>query len=135
MPTLHSTAVSGNPSPADLACAVCNLSFAANGGIESLATDLLALSADVDDHDPLGLLDDPSDPDCQPTIDCRLNYQPTPNLPMSTWYFLTGLSDYDQDHRGHWGASSVGANLTEEAARAIAADLLNQVLDSVAQSA
>ena len=39
-----------------------------------------------------------------------------------------GLSDYDQDHRGFWGASSVPRNgeLSEESALEIARDLIEQ---------
>ena len=48
------------------------------------------------------------------------------------WDILTGSSDYDQDHRGYWGASFIGwnrQNLTD-----VARDLVDQVLDSIAMS-
>lgn len=43
------------------------------------------------------------------------------------WYVLTGSSDYDQDHRGAWGASCLSydrQNLTD-----LARDLIEQAKD------
>lgn len=47
------------------------------------------------------------------------------------WYVHSGPSDYDQDHRGFWGASSFPRGRFDS--RAIARDLLDQVKDQAAQ--
>lgn len=95
------------------------------GGHDALVIDLLALSASIDDYNPADL----TEPGCdEPTIDCRLRYHD------GAFSFLTGSSDYDQDHRGSWGASCVGPNLLSDDALGIAIDLLDQVLDDLAQS-
>jgi hypothetical protein len=97
--------------------------FDAEGGVTALAGTLMHLSQTVAIYDPAALIE----PGCdEPTIDCRLRYHD------GRWFFYTGDSSYDQDHRGHWGASCVGADLTEEDARELAANLLNQVLESLA---
>ena len=47
-----------------------------------------------------------------------------------SWYVYTGSSDYDQDHRGAWGASSLSygrQNLTD-----LARDLIEQAKDDYA---
>jgi hypothetical protein len=96
--------------------------FENDGGFPTLIADILTLSADVEPE--------MVDPGCdEPTIDCRLNYQPGRGFA-----FLTGNSQYDQDHRGFWGSSCVGANEDEESARDIASDLFDQVVEHVAQS-
>lgn len=43
------------------------------------------------------------------------------------WALRYGLSDYDQDHRGYWGASCVPGKGEPFNAQAIAADLIAQV--------
>lgn len=61
-----------------------------------------------------------------PGTDCRLRILPNGN----GWQLLTGLSDYDQDHRGLWGASFLPydrSNLTE-----LARDLIEQCRESEA---
>jgi hypothetical protein len=98
--------------------------FKTAGGPDALSVDLVSLSARVETYDP----DDIRDDSGEPTIDCRLRYHDR------EFYFLTGDASYDQDHRGHWGASCVGVDLTEDEARSIARDLVEQVLDSVAQA-
>ena len=97
--------------------------FESAGGIKALAADILYLSADVnaDDHSEPGV--------DEPFIDCRLRYH------NGMFSFLTGSSDYDQDHRGHWGCSSVGMDCTDDESRSIADDLLDQVIDDAYQSA
>jgi len=97
--------------------------FKDNGGIPALVADLLALSVTVAGvyrtQDPADLID----PDCDsPFIDCRLRYHD------GSFSFITGDSQYDQDHRGHWGSSCVGLDLTTEEATSIALDLLDQIL-------
>jgi len=93
------------------------------GGVYALVEDLLDLSQEASEFDPADIADD----DGNPSIDCRLRYHD------GAWSFLTGDSSYDQDHRGHWGASSVGVGLTRIGANSIAYDLVEQVLDSIAQ--
>ncbi|MFN8993022.1 MAG: hypothetical protein ACK5X3_05070 [Pseudomonadota bacterium] len=45
------------------------------------------------------------------------------------WYFHSGDSQYDQDHRGAWGASSVGERVSMEKAMEIAKDLIEQAAE------
>lgn len=64
---------------------------------------------------------DPCDKDQAPGTDLRLQVN------ASGWYVHTGSSDYDQDHRGAWGASFLPyrrANLAD-----IARDLIGQAKD------
>lgn len=51
------------------------------------------------------------------------------------WYFYTGDSSYDQDHRGYWGASSVTLSDTYDTLRETAKDLIDQVLEDEASNA
>jgi hypothetical protein len=48
------------------------------------------------------------------------------------WALRTGLSDYDQDHRGFWGAGSITASSMVKDLRQTAKDLLEQVQDAYA---
>lgn len=91
------------------------------GGLFALAQDLLVVSRDVEDNF--------IEPGCdEPFINVRLQCH-------DGWSQLrTGDSQCDQDHRGFWGSSSVGQNLTFDGAVSIAKDLINQVLDHEAQS-
>ena len=51
-----------------------------------------------------------------------------------SWSIRTGSSDYDQDHRGHWGASSLSYD--RENLRDLARDLLEQAKEhALARSA
>lgn len=58
--------------------------------------------------------------------------------PDGSWVVRCGLSDYDQDHRGYWGASSVPGVVAGKVKRfdskAIARDLLEQCRESHAES-
>ena len=92
------------------------------GGFPALIADILSLSADVESE----MIADGAD---EPTIDCRLNYQPGRGF-----NFLTGDSQYDTDHRGFWGSSCVGADETDETAADIADGLLEQVIEHASQS-
>ena len=49
-----------------------------------------------------------------------------------SWQVLTGSPDYDTDHRGHWGASCIPWARCSHGD--IARDLVDQVLDSIAES-
>lgn len=67
------------------------------------------------------------DEDSTPGTDCRLRVMDNGN-----WQILTGSSDYDQDHRGFWGASFLPydrANLTH-----LARELIDEAKDSEAMS-
>ena len=46
------------------------------------------------------------------------------------YYVRWGLSDFDQDHRGAWGAASVGKCVSMENCKAIAKDLIEQAAES-----
>jgi len=59
-----------------------------------------------------------------PSMDVRLQFYPN-----GSWAVRTGLSDFDQDHRGFWGASSMGLDTSAEA---LAQELVDQVLEAVA---
>lgn len=51
------------------------------------------------------------------------------------WMVHTGLSDYDQDHSGVWGASSLpGYRRSKFDAESIARELLDQAREMEAQS-
>lgn len=71
--------------------------------------------ADIDDGDG-------------PSIDVRLQVQSD-----GSWELHTGDASYDTDHRGFWGASSVSPDDDEVALIATARDLVDQVLEHVAQ--
>lgn len=47
-----------------------------------------------------------------------------------SFWLLFGASDYDTDHRGHWGASSVRANSDKECLKSVARELLDQVAEA-----
>jgi hypothetical protein len=102
--------------------------FGTAGGLDALSADLVSLSTRVEGCQLPGSIGGYLTPDDPPTIDCRLRYFD------GNWSFLTGDSSYDQDHRGHWGASCVGANLAVSEAQNIACDLVEQVLESIALS-
>lgn len=48
------------------------------------------------------------------------------------WYFHSGDSQYDQDHRGYWGSSCVGKCASMEIAKGIAKELIEQAADAAA---
>lgn len=50
------------------------------------------------------------------------------------WAIRAGCSDYDQDHRGYWGASSVFGTDTDEALLSTAEELLDQAADHAASN-
>jgi hypothetical protein len=54
-------------------------------------------------------------------IDVRLQV-----MPDSTWTVNWGLSDYDQDHHGYWGSSSVPGDNRRFDSKDIARDLIEQ---------
>ncbi len=51
--------------------------------------------------------------------------------PDGSWALRTGLSDYDQDHRGFWGASSISWDRQDLSS--LARDLIEQARDHKAQ--
>lgn len=61
-------------------------------------------------------------------IDVRLQVYPDGN-----WAVRWGSSDYDQDHRGYWGASSVPGDNRRFDSKATARDLIDQAKDHRAQ--
>lgn len=46
------------------------------------------------------------------------------------WAIRSGLSDFDQDHRGAWGSSSVGCRISMEDAKELAKDLIEQAAEA-----
>lgn len=99
--------------------------FTDAGDLNTLAKQLQAVSQEIDLHDPKDLTGPDDD---GPTIDCRLRYH------ERRFSLATGDQSYDPDLRGHWGASSVGPKLSFDEAKSIGADLLDQVLNSIAES-
>jgi len=91
----------------------------ADGGIKSLVNDLLGLSTEVEDD-----MVEPGEE--EPSIDVRLRYFD------GAWSLHTGDVQYDTDHRGFWGSSSVGQEMTEDQARDVACDLVDQVFEHAA---
>lgn len=63
------------------------------------------------------------------TCDVRLQVYPS-----GQWIVRTGSSDYDQDHRGYWGASGVPARGVEFDAEAVAENLIDQAREDYATS-
>lgn len=59
--------------------------------------------------------------DADEGIDVRLQV-----MPDGTWTVNWGLSDYDQDHRGYWGSSSVPGDNRRFDSKAVARDLIDQ---------
>ena len=63
-----------------------------------------------------------SHPDDAVCGDCRLQVHD------GSWYFHTGSADYDQDHRGSWGAAFVPRGVTKSEARGIAKSLIDEAM-------
>ena len=97
------------------------IAYDAEGGNPDLANWLIDVSAFIEPGSE-------SEWDEDNSIDVRLRYFD------GSFYAYSGDSSYDQDHRGHWGCSSVSANLEHDEALGIAEDLFEQVLDSIAES-
>ncbi len=115
--------------------AECNLAFAADGGIDALADRIQAYSetlADSPDDPVPGLIGPANDDDYG---DVRLQYLDALEHGTGGFTLHTGLADYDSNHHGHWGASCVPPWSPYADCKMIAHDLLEQVLDSVAQAA
>ena len=74
-----------------------------------------ALLAESETLDPADFADDES------CLDVRLQVYPT-----GGWYLRVGLSDYDQDHYGYWGASCIMPDLDRPSAEDLAVDLVEQ---------
>lgn len=68
-----------------------------------------------------GCKDDYRDMDGGHCLDVRLRVH------NGGWELLTGSADYDQDHRGYWGASCIPWERTR--LEGIARDLIEQVKD------
>ena len=65
----------------------------------------------------------------------ELNYSCDVRLQVyedGSWSLRTGSSDYDQDHRGFWGASSIVHFSANEELKDVALDLIDQVQESMA---
>lgn len=68
--------------------------------------------------------------------ECDVRLQVYPDESRATWALRWGSSDYDRDHRGYWGASSVpGVNngrVGRFNSRNVAKDLLEQAKEQAA---
>ena len=93
--------------------------------MDNLEEWLLWIALDVED----GMGGEPDEP---PFIDVRLQYHD------GAWFYHSGDSSYDQDHRGHWGCSRVGMidpdDDNRELMNQIAQDMVDQALYSLAMS-
>ncbi len=97
------------------------LDFESEGGLDALVADILSLSQEV------SVADRCAPGEFEPSVDFRIQYHD------GCFYWYTGDFSVDQDHRGHWGASSVIQDMTAEDARSVAEDLLDQVIESTYQ--
>ena len=91
------------------------------GGMTALAYELQLLSEEAGQYDA-----DDIDDNGGPCIDVRVRYYD------GNWSLLSGSPNYDQDHRGHWGAGSVGVKKSFVTCMGIAEELVEQVLESIA---
>jgi len=73
--------------------------------------------------------EDIADEEGNPSIDVRLQV-----LGDGTYYHHSGDAQYDTDHSGFWGAGRVAPTDDDVALIETARDLVEQVLDSAAQS-
>lgn len=73
-----------------------------------------------------------SDEDCDGCESCQVDVR-LQVYPDGDWAIRTGSSDYDLDHRGYWGASSIAPSDSDEMTRALARDLIGQALDACAE--
>lgn len=64
------------------------------------------------------------------SVDVRLQVYET-----GEWAIRVGPSDYDQDHQGYWGASSLTRELSVKDCREIARDLIDQAKEQAAAAA
>jgi hypothetical protein len=71
---------------------------------------------------------DLTDPDADACIDVRLQ------VTADGWEIHSGDAQYDTDHKGHWGASSVPGNGKRFNSTDIARALISEARDSHAQS-
>ena len=65
--------------------------------------------------------------DCEGTIDVRLQ------VTEDEWGLHLGDASFDQDHRGHWGATTVAAEDDDSILDLAAQQLLDQVEESLAE--
>jgi hypothetical protein len=61
----------------------------------------------------------------QTDLDIRLQVYPT-----SSWAIRVGASDFDQDHFGYWGASSIDQKMSVKTLTSIARDILDQAKEA-----
>ena len=85
----------------------------------------MAIRDEAQTYDPAELADDEGNP----SIDVRLQV-----FEDGGYTFHSGDASYDQDHRGFWGAASVGPDDDDQACVMIGRDLADQALDHAAQS-
>ena len=79
--------------------------------IKAIASELVAINREI------SLEPEDVDEGC----DIRLQVYPD-----GSWAIRVGRSDYDQDHRGYWGASSVPGDRKRFNSRDVARDLIEQ---------
>lgn len=64
-----------------------------------------------------------------PEMDVRLQVSED-----GSWALRYGSSDFDQDHRGYWGAGSLSLDDSDELIDSVARELIDQALDQAAMS-
>lgn len=90
---------------------------------ESVASRIFDKGKDLESYDETSITDEEGNAG----TDVRLNV-------YEDWDLLFGPSDYDQDHRGCWGASWIPRGCSKGEAMDIARDLVDQAADSAAQA-
>jgi hypothetical protein len=93
--------------------------------LDDVATTLLGEVEGIDHCDDGGCEHD----DCA-SLDVRIQIRENAD---HDYYVRVGSSDYDQDHRGYWGASSIGLHDDLESCRRTAAELIDQALEMANQ--
>lgn len=93
--------------------------------IKDVAAELRAINEEEFEIDPI----EEKYGEGQDSIDVRLQV-----LPNGHWQVNWGDPQYDTDHRGYWGASSVPGNGRRFNAREVAEDLIEEAKDQAAQS-
>jgi hypothetical protein len=84
-----------------------------------------------DIRDFLDPSDFPEETSDEEATNCEVRLQVWPD---GEWKVRWGLSDYDQDHRGYWGASAISPTDSDKAIYDTAIDLLIEVEDAIAQA-
>ena len=94
--------------------------------IEEVLAELLDIQGSIDWWIVTG--DREEDGDCEgesDSVDVRIQVASD-----GSWSIHSGDACYDTDHRGYWGASSIGQYDSAEELRSVAEDIIGQAMDS-----